>query len=463
MKPTIGLEIHAELATDSKLFCGCANEPEEKKPNVHICPTCLGYPGSLPVVNKKAIESMIKIGTALNGTCADFSEFDRKHYFYPDIPKGYQISQYKHPLVKGGSLKGVDITRVHLEEDTARSTHRDNVSLIDFNRSGVPLMELVTEPVIHDGDTASAFAEELRLVLQTLGVARARMQWGEMRVEANISVSDTEELGTKVEIKNLNSFKAVKDSIAFEIKRQTEMLGRGESVVQETRGWNDEKKITFSQRIKETSEEYRYFPEPDIPKMYISKVPEWSQENIKKTLPELPQEKRKRYLSIGLPKDGIEILMRDMLLCSLFELCIEHTKEAKTVMNILVSEGIPLAADNDAFFDNVTGERLAWIVNTYSEGGISSRGVKDILGHLAKNGGNPKDIAGKLSLFQESDEGVLLESIDKICKKEESTIEEYKNGKESVLQYLIGQVMKETKGSANPQVVEKLLKKKLSK
>src|SRR3990167_4008333 len=307
-KATIGLEIHAELKTTTKMFCCCKNDPDEERPNWNICPVCTAQPGTLPVINKKAVEHVLRVGKAVGATLADFTEWDRKNYFYPDIPKGYQISHYKYPLVLGGELSGVALTRIHLEEDTGGSKHdRGEYSLIDFNRAGVPLMELVTEPVIHDAETAVAFAKELQLLLRYLGASDANMEKGEMRVEANISISHqlvrpksdaggssviSHQLGTKVEVKNLNSFKSVGDAIQFEIKRHAEVLARGEKVIQETRGWDENAGKTFSQRKKESANDYRYFPEPDLPKMRISEIPEF--QNLNETMPELPWERRLR-------------------------------------------------------------------------------------------------------------------------------------------------------------------------
>src|SRR3989344_2037390 len=287
-KLTIGLEVHAELNTKTKMFCDSPNHPDEKAPNVNVCPICLGYPGTLPVMNYEAVKSILRLGTAVGGELADYTEFDRKNYFYPDIPKGYQISQYKKPLVQGGTLNGVQLTRVHLEEDTARSSHNENSklkienSLLDFNRAGVPLMELVTEPVMHTAEEALRFAKELQLLLQYIGISGANMEKGEMRVEANISVSKTDEFGTKVEVKNINSFRAVGKTIEFEYKRQTELLDKGERVVQETRGWDENAGETFSQRLKESAHDYRYFPCPDLPKLFLSEIPELSKEELKK-------------------------------------------------------------------------------------------------------------------------------------------------------------------------------------
>ena len=261
--PTIGLEIHAELNTASKMFCPCRNDAEEETPNLNICPICMAHPGTLPVINKEAVHKVLKVGAALGGRLADYTIFDRKNYFYPDIPKGFQISQYEHPLVSGGSLAGVEITRVHLEEDTARSSHERGKSLVDFNRAGVALMELVTEPVIHDAETAGTFARELQLLLRYLNVGYANMEKGEMRVEANISVSNDGTFGTKVEVKNLNSFRSVERAIEHEVRRQIAVLESGGTITQETRGWDENKQATFSQRKKESSHDYRYFPEPD--------------------------------------------------------------------------------------------------------------------------------------------------------------------------------------------------------
>ncbi|MCR4279365.1 MAG: Asp-tRNA(Asn)/Glu-tRNA(Gln) amidotransferase subunit GatB, partial [Candidatus Zambryskibacteria bacterium] len=322
-KLTVGLEIHAELSTRTKMFCDSKNDPDETRPNVNICPICMGYPGTLPVINKEAIRSVLRLGHAVGGTIANYTEFDRKNYFYPDIPKGYQISQYKHPLVSGGSLNGVAITRIHLEEDTARSTHdKGDESLVDFNRAGVPLMEMVTEPVMHSAAEAAAFAKELQLLLQYLGVSEANMEKGEMRVEANISVArqDLATLGMKVEVKNINSFKAASKAIEFEYKRQVALLEREEVIVQETRGWDENKGETFSQRVKEESHDYRYFPDPDLPKLFLSQIPEFDSNVLKASLPELPWEKRQRLVKdFGIKEADAEIYVRDEKWRAFFE------------------------------------------------------------------------------------------------------------------------------------------------
>ena len=348
-KITIGLEIHAELKTQSKMFCGCINSPEEKESNIHTCPICMGYPGTLPVINKKAVKLVLLVGTALGGKIADFTEFDRKNYFYPDIPKGYQISQYKNPLIQGGTLNGVKLTRIHLEEDTARSTHDTGdtqTSLVDFNRAGVPLMELVTEPVIHSSSEAVNFAKELQLLLQYLEVSDANMEKGEMRVEINFSVSKDNTLGTKVEVKNINSFRAICKAIDFEYKRQVDLLEKGEKIFQETRGWDENKEITFSQRMKESAHDYRYFPDPDLPKLIISEISDFAPDKLKKFLKETPIEKRERFTKVfGLKNSDIEIYIGNTEAGRFFENVAKELKEGsvQTASNYITSDIIGLS------------------------------------------------------------------------------------------------------------------------
>ena len=465
-KTTIGLEIHAELKTKTKMFCQCRNNPDEEKPNFNICPVCMAHPGTLPVINKQAVKNVLKVGLALNGNLADFTEFDRKNYFYPDIPKGYQISQYKYPLVSGGELNGVEITRVHLEEDTASSTHNGNSSLINYNRAGVPLMELVTEPVIETAKQAGNFARELQLLLRYLGVSDANMEKGEMRVEANISVSKTDELGTKVEIKNLNSFKVVEKAVDYEVKRQIKALEKQEEILQETRGWDDNKGITFSQRIKEGSDDYRYFPDPDLPKLKLSEIPEFVEDELRKEIPELPQEKRERYRnSFGIKDEDIESYVVDNELANLFESVVLEFKDDKKIIklasNYLTSDLIGLKKNNEGAegLGEIEVQGFVALIKLVQEDKISSRGVKDILAIMYKEGGEPNKIAEEKNLFQQSDEGELQKIIDQVIKENSSVFEEYKNGKEAVLGFLVGQAMKISKGSGNPQKISDLLKK----
>ncbi|MFA6177433.1 MAG: Asp-tRNA(Asn)/Glu-tRNA(Gln) amidotransferase subunit GatB [Candidatus Paceibacterota bacterium] len=468
--PTIGLEIHAELKTQTKMFCGCKNDPDEKKPNVNICPVCMAHPGALPVANKKAIENVIKVGLAISGKIADFSEFDRKNYFYPDIPKGYQISQYKYPIVSGGHLAEMDVTRIHLEEDTANNKHKEGYSLIDFNRAGVPLMELVTEP--HTFETAEEtakkatnFAKELQLILWYLGVSEANMEKGEMRVEANISIStDPKVLGTKVEVKNLNSFRSVERAIKYEIDRMTELLenGKGDEIVQETRGWDENKQKTFSQRKKEGSADYRYFPDPDLPKMKLHEA--FDLEKIRKELPELPASKRARYKNdFGIKDEDIESYINDPVLGSWFEEVAKNLikkESVKILSNYITSDYLGLKKNNpDVKLPSV--KNFVELINLVSENKISSRATKDILAMIVINDESPFKIATEKNLLQSNDENALKQIVEKIISESPEIVAVYKSGKENAIMSLVGKIIKESKGSANPQIVIKLLKEML--
>jgi aspartyl-tRNA(Asn)/glutamyl-tRNA(Gln) amidotransferase subunit B len=419
----------------------------------------MAHPGTLPVINKAAVKHVVRVGVALGGDIADFTEFDRKNYFYPDIPKGYQISQYKYPLISGGVLNGVKITRVHLEEDTARSSHdKGDYTLIDFNRAGIPLMELVTEPVVKSAEEASAFARELQLLLRYLGAGDANMEKGEMRVEANISVSKGDIYGTKVEVKNLNSFKVVEKAIDYEIKRQIELIESGGKVSQETRGWDEGKQETFSQRAKESSHDYRYFPDPDLPKLKLSEMPELSAEALRKEMPELPWERRNRMLKdFGLKEESAELFVQDITLGTFFERVVLGkdadfiklsanyiTSDLMSLMRSGVEGKVPEAEEFRALMDMVLSGKL------------SSRGAKDTLAVMYAEGGNPEEIAKSRGLMQESDEGKLKEIVEKVIFANPAAVAEYRSGKEASLQFLIGQGMKEAKGSANPQVLKEL-------
>jgi len=485
--PTIGLEIHAELKTNTKMFCSCKNDPDEKNPNVNICPVCMAHPGALPVINKKAIENVIKVGLAIDGKIADFTEFDRKNYFYPDIPKGYQISQYKYPIVSGGHLADFNVTRVHLEEDTANNKHREgnlpdignrgnspipNVgeegySLIDFNRAGVPLMELVTEPhTFNDAETAaksaSSFAKELQHILWYLGVSEANMEKGEMRVEANISVSeDKNKLGTKVEIKNLNSFKSVEKAIRFELDRIVELLKneKRSEIVQETRGWDESKQITFSQRKKESSHDYRYFPEPDLPKMKLHKA--FDLEKMKKGLPELPQVKRLRYKNdFGIKDEDIESYINDPELAKWFEEVAKkliHKDNVKILSNYITSDYLGFKKNNPDI-RLPSAENFSELISLVKENKISSRVAKDILAMIVLKDESPLKIATEKGLLQKNDEEEIKSLVEKIIKENPEVVATYKAGKENAIMSLVGKVIKESKGSANPQIVIKILK-----
>src|SRR3989344_1540391 len=447
---TVGLEIHAELATKTKMFCDSRNDTNELRPNTNVCPVCLGYPGTLPVINKEAVRRVLCLGTAVGGEIADYTEFDRKNYFYPDIPKGYQISQYKHPLVKGGELAGVKLTRIHLEEDTAKSIHpsttlgtsNDKYSFLDFNRAGVPLMELVTEPVIKSAEAAANFARELQLLLRYLDISGANMEKGEMRVEANVSVAkvrplDSEfprsDLGTKVEIKNLNSFKIVERAIKFEMERQIEILEKGDKVVQETRGWDESKEVIFSQRLKE--------------------VPELARTVLAKSLPELPWEKRERYKKdFGLKESDIEIYVREPKWGRLLEEVAEKLRNSKAGK----FESLITLASNYIIVDlkkPIPSHDLVDIIKMISVGEISSRGAKEILKVIESEGGEPLTIAVEKNLIQESDREVLKTLVKEVLEENAA----------APIQFLVGQAMKKSGSRANPIILQELFLEMLNR
>ncbi|KND47936.1 MAG: aspartyl/glutamyl-tRNA(Asn/Gln) amidotransferase, B subunit [Parcubacteria bacterium C7867-004] len=469
-RTTIGLEVHAELSTRTKMFCTSKNEPLAAEPNTNICPVCLAHPGTLPTINKEAVRHVLRVGTAIGGTLADFAEFDRKSYFYPDIPKGYQISQYEYPLVSGGELAGVAITRVHLEEDTARSSHGAGVSLVDYNRAGVPLMELVTEPVIHDAETAGRFARELQLLLRTIGASHANLEKGEMRVEANISISKTDAFGTKVEVKNLNSFRSVERAIAYEVARQAAVLDEGGTVVQETRGWDENSQKTFSQRAKEGSADYRYFPEPDLPKLLLSEVPEFSSEALTASLPELPWDKRARYAALGLKEEDAAFLGSDIMRAAFFDrvlaACANDAKLVSLAANYVVSDIAGWYAKQesaDEEYGGIDAEEFAELIRMIASGELSSRGAKDILLRMLEEGGSPRALAEAHGLLQVSDTNALREAVKAVLLEHSAAADEYRAGKEASLQFLVGQGMKATRGAGNPAVLKELLIEELSR
>ncbi len=470
---TVGLEIHAELATATKMFCACKNDPNETSPNINICPVCMAHPGALPVVNKQSLEHVIQVGLALDGKIADFSEFDRKNYFYPDIPKGYQISQYKYPVVSGGHLAGMDITRIHLEEDTANNKHdRGDFSLIDFNRAGVPLMELVTEPHTFEdvelaAKTASNFAKEYQLLLQYTGASEANMEKGEMRVEANVSVSSDRSVLSKnyVEVKNLNSFKSVEKAIKYEVERMIELIedGKSEEIVKETRGFDEGKQKTFSQRKKENSEDYRYFPDPDLPKLKLHEA--FDLEKMKADLPELPEAKRARYKKdFGIRVEDIEVYINDAELGTQFsaiaEILIDKEK-IKTASNYIVSDYLGLKK-NSAEALLPQAKNFAELINLVGDNKISSRAAKDILAMIVVHDESPLKIATEKNLLQSNDEGALKGIVEKTIKENPEVVATYKAGKENAIMSLVGKIIKESNGSANPQIIIKLLKEALS-
>lgn len=462
-RPTIGLEIHAELKTATKMFCNSKNDPDEDRPNVNVCPVCMGHPGTLPVVNKEAVHHVLRVGTALGSELADFTEFDRKNYFYPDLPKGYQISQYQYPLIIGGSLRGVELTRIHLEEDAARSYHgKDGSTLIDFNRAGVPLMEMVTEPVIQNQDDAVQFAKELQILLRTLKVSDANLEKGEMRFDVNVSVSSDDTLGTKVEVKNVNSFRSLERAIAYEIKRQTEILERGERVVQETRGWDDVSETTSSQRLKESSHDYRYFPDPDIPKFKLTSLEGFRKDEIEKTLPELPWQKRERLIGRGVRAEDAEILVTDPLFSAVYSAeidVIENEKERTFATNLLLGEIRSKNPTKDEF-EKLKGS-LAELSALFVSGTVSSTAAKQILNVILEKGGSPTSLATELGLVQVTDLSHIEKIVDEVFAEFPKVVDELKAGKSEVIQFLVGQGMKKSKGSAKPELLREVIHKKI--
>lgn len=465
--PTVGIEVHAELKTKSKMFCGCKNDPHasEANTNTNTCPVCMAHPGTLPTVNKGAVLSMMKIGRSIGGELATYSEFDRKNYFYPDIPKAYQLSQYQFPFVSGGVISNVEITRVHLEEDTARSLHdQGEGSLVDYNRAGVPLMEMVTEPVIHDSETAVTFAKELQLLLRTLNVSDANMERGEMRVEANISVSNNDTLGTKVEVKNLNSFKSVGSAIDYEVKRQIDLLEKGELVVQETRGWDENKNKTFSQRVKESADDYRYFPDPDIPKFDRTLISDFEESRIDEMLPKLATYKREHFRELGLTEEQTEIIIADMTLNNFFDSALELLEDknlAKPLANYLVSDVLGMLDENHKL-EKANPLGLASLVTMVKAGDITSRVVKDLLKEVVFDGQDAAVLAEERGLVQDNSKEGILPLVKQVVGDNPEVVSEYKAGKEASLKYLLGQGMKLSKGSANPQLLEELIRQEIS-
>lgn len=463
---TIGLEVHAELHTNSKMWCGCKNDPHAELPNTNVCEVCMAHPGTLPVANKDAIKKVIQVGLAVGADIADFTEFDRKNYFYPDIPKGYQLSQYKLPIVSGGSINDVELTRIHLEEDTAKSSHEHGATLVDYNRAGVPLMELVTEPVIHSAEQAGAFARELQRILRYVGASEANMDMGQMRVEANISVSkDSKVFGTKCEVKNLNSFRSVEEAINYEVARHIELIEKGEKVIQETRGWDENKMETFSQRKKENAHDYRYFPDPDLPKLYLSEL--FDLEAMKKEIPELPASRRARLTEAGIKDDASEIIISDPSTAIYFDTIIEGKDTAYAVLasnylvadifGLLKKEGKELVSAN---FPSVNSFRI--LLDMITQGELSSRGAKDLLPFMLENKDlDVKKTAEEKGLIQKNDPEALKAIIQEVLTENPTQVADYKSGKESMFMYFVGQAMKKSKGAGNPGLFQELLKESL--
>lgn len=476
--PTIGLEIHVELKTKTKMFCSCRNDSEEAKPNVNVCPICLAHPGTLPVINREAVASVIRLGYALNGTIAGISHFDRKSYFYPDLPKGYQITQNDEPLVSGGILKGIRLRRVHLEEDTGRLLHalpgqpesESKATYVDYNRAGVPLMELVTEPDVKTAEEAVAFATELRLILRYLGISDADMEKGQMRVEANISVRkhEEDEWGTKVEVKNINSFRAVGLAIAFELERQERVLEEGGTVIQETRGWNDVLGRTESQRSKESAHDYRYFPEPDLPPLDTSA---WDLAELKASIPELPEAKRNRFVEqYGVDRKTADTFVENRPLADYFESAASELaayrpgSDVQPLVNYLTSDirGILNARGMEIAKLKIRPEHLARLVALIADGKLSSRLAKDLLPKMADTGTDPEELMRDLGMAIVSDDESLRAVAREIIAANPKAVEDFGKGKSNALQFLVGQGMMKTKGQASPDELRRIIGEELA-
>ncbi len=464
LKTVIGLEIHVQLKTKSKMFCRCDNNAERAEPNTLVCPICMGMPGTLPVGNIQAIEWTLKTGIALDSEIAEFSRFDRKHYFYPDLPKGYQISQYDKPFCTGGfleidvsgALKKIGIRRVHLEEDAGKLVHPvgKDYTLVDLNRAGTPLMEIVTEPEINSPAEAKIFMQELRSILRYLDVSDADMEKGHLRCDANISIEVDDKEGVPIEIKNMNSFRMVERALSFEEKRQKEALEKGEKIVKETRGWSDAKGITYSQRSKEFAQDYRYFPEPDLPPYHPTKA--FNIDDLKKELPELPAPKRRRYIdNLGLPLQDAAILAIDKDMAKYFEKVAEKINP-KIAANWIINE---LKADGIL---DIAPENLISLLDKIEKGEISGKISKEILSLMRDTGKKSDEIIAEKGIRQIGGEEELTKIIDEVISENEKSVADYRAGKKEALGFLIGQVMKKTKGAASPQIVNKLLQDNLS-
>ena len=488
--PKIGLEIHLELSTNTKMFCGCLNDSSESHPNINICEICTGQPGALPVLNKESVVDALKIIKAVGGEIQNKSVFARKNYFYPDLPKGYQISQYELPIGVGGEIeyfisdkpKKVRIRRIHLEEDTAKLSHSVDCSLIDFNRAGVPLMEIVTEPDIGNSEEAKSFMEELILLIKYLKISEVNLEKGEIRMEANISVGEAEKLGTKVEIKNLNSMRALANSISFEIERQKKIILADEKVIQETRGWNEEKQNTFSQRIKEEAEDYRYFPEPDLPPLIIND--ELLSEAI---VSELPSDKRKRFQSeFNLTFKDADLLIKQGRIADFFEEAVselltqihaDYTQtnaDTKVLFNYLTNDLIGLFVKYQKTEEDIglTPHHFAHLISKVISGEYNSKMAKEMLKtcfsapkminhfrHLQKTFETAEGIEALMKQnVKIIDKNALKQIINEVIKENKKAVDDYKSGKESSFEFLIGQVIKITKGQADIDVVREILK-----
>ena len=472
----IGCEVHVELKTKTKIFCNCPTD-FGGAPNTHVCPVCLGLPGTLPVLNKKVLEYAIKAGLATNCEIAEYSKFDRKNYFYPDLTKAYQISQFDLPICKngyveinvGGKTKKIGLTRIHMEEDAGKLVHQGATitsatgSLADYNRAGVPLIEIVSEPDLRSAEEVLAFLTNLKAIIEYTGVSDARMEQGSLRCDVNISLRPfgQEEFGTRAEIKNLNSFRAVERVINYEIDRQTDILEDGGQVVQETRTWDEGKGITLSLRSKEDSDEYRYFPDPDLTPLVIDRA--WVEE-LRAALPEMPMAKRKRLIEEeGLPEYDAGVITSSKALAEFYDGVRAHYGDAKKTSNWIMGE--LLARVNAEGIDlediKVKPEHLAALLTVLDKGEINGKIAKEVFAEVFATGKDPESIIKEKGLVQISDEGAIVAIVEEVLANNPKSIEDYRAGKKQAMGFLVGQIMKASKGQANPGVVNKLLAERL--
>ncbi|MGD8849892.1 MAG: Asp-tRNA(Asn)/Glu-tRNA(Gln) amidotransferase subunit GatB [Anaerolineales bacterium] len=473
--PVIGLEVHAELLTQSKMFCGCAVvDSVTAEPNTSVCEICTGMPGTLPVINQRAVEYALRVALALRCEIAHTSVFARKNYFYPDLPKGYQISQYELPLAVNGELpidvedvkKTIRIRRVHLEEDTGKLDHRDGYSLVDYNRSGVPLLEIVSEPDLNSVEEVKAYSIALRSLLRYLEVNSGDMEKGVIRFEANVSVLEKgqTELGTRTEIKNLNSFRSMVRAVEYEIDRQSSILASGGEIQQETLGWDDALGETLSQRSKEEAHDYRYFPEPDLPPLEVSQT--WIA-TIQSNLPELPFQKTERFVDeLGLSQYTAGVLAADKSVAEYFEAALENDPSipAEKIANWISTDLFALLNQSNISIDqaSVMPEHISDLVSLVENGEVNTTSAKVALEHIFKHGGSPREVVNELNLAVIQDQDMLRTTIRSILETNPDQVQTYLSGKEGVSQWFFGQVMKKTSGRADPGTVQQLLSKELS-
>ncbi len=471
----IGLEVHCQLLTDSKLFCGCSTDYIGKEPNTNVCPVCLGLPGSLPVLNKKALEFALKAAIALNCEILPYSHFYRKNYFYPDLPKAYQITQYDIPVGRHGwielpySHKRIGITRIHLEEDAGKLVHPTKTgriehatySLVDYNRAGVPLIEIVSEPDFSSPSEAREYLMELRSIVQHLGISDGNMELGSMRCDANVSVHRKgEELGVKVELKNMNSFKALERALNYEVERQIKLIESGERVEQETRHWSEPEKKTISLRGKEEAQDYRYFPEPDLLPIYVD---EEVLESIKSDMPELPANRRKRFVSMGIGEKEASIMVIEKSIGDYFEEAVKYFDDAKSVANWILGDflGELNKAGLEIQDSKVKPHQLGRLLTLIKDGTISGKIAKKVFNIMFDTGDDPDEIVKREGLVQIVDRSEIEKVVEEVLSANPDAVESYRKGKANIFNFLVGQVMKATKGKANPNVVRDILQKKI--